>query len=463
MPRRLALLVLFALPLASQDWVKFPDYKRAVLPNGVTLLVMEKHSAPLVSFNVTLKTGSAQDPAGKEGLADLTNDLLRKGAGRRTAQQISEDLDFIGATYSTTASYESTRVRAEFLKKDLVAGLDLLSDVILHPTFPQAEVEKLLKQRADELKAQKDEPRAVIDGYYNAALFGRHPYGRPPAGDERSVAAITRDDVTRFHAANYTAGNLLIAVCGDFQRADMEKLLTARFGSLPAKTVAPAALPAPQASGETRMLLVDKPDATQTFFRFGNAGIARNDPDRAAIDIVNTLFGGRFTSLLNTRLRIDSGLTYGARSAFDRRKQPGPFYIDSYTKNDSTEKAMDMALDVLKELHDKGFTAEQLASAKAYIKGQYGPRVETSDQLASLMIDFEIYGLDAKEVDEYAKRLDAVTMSDAKRVIEKNYPSKALVFAVIGKASEIAPLMKKYAGKIETRAIGDPGFGSSKP
>ena len=463
MSRRLALLLILAVSLAplamAGDWLKFPAYKRTLLPNGVTLLVMEKHSAPLISISVVLKSGSVQDPAGQEGLADITNALLRKGAGQRSAQQIAEDVDFIGATLATNASYESTNVRTEFLKKDLTTGLDILRDLLLHPTFPQEEVDKILKQRADGLKAAKDNPQGVMGWYYNDFLFGAHPYARPSGGTELSVAGIKREDIVRFHEQNYVSGNIIISVCGDLQTAEMEKLLTARFGALPKKSAPAVSVPKPQPVSGVKLLFIDKPDATQTFFRFGNVGIARNDPDRAAVDIINTLFGGRFTSRINTALRIDSGLTYGANSFFDRRKQPGPFVISSYTRNATTEKALDMALDILKELHEKGFTEAQLASARAYIKGQFGPEVETSDQLANLMAEFEIYGLDAKEVDEYAARLDAVTMADARRVIEKDFPSKNLVFTIIGKGSEVGALMKKYAPQVETRSISDPGFG----
>lgn len=460
MSKRLALLLLFVAPLAMADnWLKFPAYKRTVLPNGVTLLIMEKHSAPLISMSVVLKSGSVQDPAGKEGLADVTNTLLRKGAGQRSAQQIAEDLDFIGATLGSNSGFESTQVRSEFLKKDLTTGLDILTDLILRPTFPQDEVDKQLKQRADGLKAAKDNPQGVMGWYYNDFLFGAHPYARPSVGTELSVANIKREDIVRFHEQNYVSGNIIISVCGDFQTAEMEKLLTARFGALPKKSAPAVNVAKPQPVAGMKLLFIDKPDATQTFFRFGNVGIARNDPDRVAVDIINTLFGGRFTSRINTALRIDSGLTYGANSFFDRRRQPGAFVISSYTKNETTGKAIDMALDVLKELHEKGFTEAQLASAKTYIKGQFGPEVETSDQLAAMMADFEIYGLDAKEVDEYAARLDAVTMADAKRVIEKDFPSKNLVFTIVGKGSEVGTLMKKYAPQVETRSIADPGLG----
>jgi predicted Zn-dependent peptidase len=300
----------------ASEWIHFPSYQRTVLNNGVTLLIMEKHGTPLITVTMALKTGSLQDPTGKEGLADITNDLLRKGAGNRTAEQISEDLDFIGATLDTSATYELTRVHTEFLKKDLTPGIELFSDLILRPTFPQAEVDKLLKQRVDTLKAAKDEPLEVIGHYYQQFLFGSHPYGRPPGGDEQSTDQIKREDIVQFHEVAYVSSNMVIAACGDFNAADMEKTLTSRFGSLAPKSIRAAIPSNPVPVTGTRLELLDKPDSTQTFFRFGNTGISMTDPDRVVVDIVNTLFGGRFTKKLNTALRFDSGLTFGVFSNF---------------------------------------------------------------------------------------------------------------------------------------------------
>lgn len=451
-----------ALGAVADEWMKFPVYHRAQLPNGVTLLLMEKKGAPLINLSLALKSGSLQDPAGKEGLADITNDLLRKGAGKRTADQIADDLDFIGATLGSSAGYEMTRVRIEFLKKDLAAGLEIFSDLVLDPKFPADEVTKIVQQRVDQIKAEKDNPNQVIGLYYREFLFGAHPYARPVAGDEKSVSTITRDDVVRFHRDTYVSSNVVLIACGDFETADMEKRLAARFGSLPAKTVARmTAAKAPAAEGK-RLQLIDKPDATQTFFRIGNVGIALNDPDRPVINLVNTLFGGRFTSRLNTALRIDSGLSYGARSAFTPNREPGDFNIASYTKTATAKEALDTALKVLAALHEKGLTEAELASGKAYLKGQFGPTLETPDQLAERMAQFEVFGLDPKqEVDNYAARLDAVTLEDVRRVIHRAYPQTNLVFTIIGKASEIAPLMKDYAPEIKTTSISEPGFGSS--
>jgi zinc protease len=205
-------------------------------------------------------------------------------------------------------------------------------------------------------------------------------------------------------------------------------------------------------------MLIDKPDATQTYFTIGNIGTAVNDPDRVAIRVVNTIFGGRFTSELNEALRVESGYTYGARSFFDSRKEPGPFEIASFTKNETTTPAIDLALQVLQKLHANGVTAEQLGSAKSYIKGQYPPTIETSGQLVRRIVVNEFYGLGDDEVNQLEARLDAVTPAIAKQVIEKHFPLDNLVFVLIGNSSAIGPAVKKYAEKIDQRPISDPGF-----
>jgi predicted Zn-dependent peptidase len=207
-----------------------------------------------------------------------------------------------------------------------------------------------------------------------------------------------------------------------------------------------------------RLLLVDKPDATQTYFAIGNVGTAVGDPDRVAVRLVNTVFGGRFTSLLNEALRVESGLSYGAASNFDTHKMPGPFGIYSFTKNDSTAQAIDVALQVLQKLHKQGITAEELASAKSYIKGQFPPSLETSKQLAELIAVHEFYGLDDREINELEARIDAVTPAIAQQAIQKHFPSDNLVFTLIGKSSEIGPAVKKYSDKQDTRSISAPGF-----
>ncbi len=455
----LLLAVSSAVPVRAQDGVlKLPPSRKVQLRNGMTVLLMEQREVPIISFNFIIKSGSVADPAGKEGVASLAAGLLRKGTKTRTADQISNELDFIGGTLGATASYDWTTGTAEFVKKDIAKGLDLFSDVLLNPTFPQDETTKMQRQRIDEVKAAKDEAAGVIGTYYNAYLFGTHPYGRPSEGDEKTLAAITREDVLKFYQTYYTPSNTILAVAGDFNSAEMEKMLTDKFGAWPSKSAPAVTLPEVTFVQGKKLLLIDKPDSTQTFYRIGNIGIPRTSADRVYIEVVNTLFGGRFTSMLNSALRINSGLTYGARSTFDQRKARGPFFINTYTRNETTEKAIDMTLDILKRLHEKGITEEELKSAKSYLKGQFPPRIETTDQLAALIAQLEFFGLDERDINTYYARIDAMTMTDAQRVIKEYFPSDNLVFVLIGKASEIEPIVKKYAPNVEKKSISQAGF-----
>ncbi len=457
----LLLVVLLSAPApitAQSGGLKLPPFKKLKLKNGMTLLLMEQHEVPLISFSFIVKAGSVADPTGREGLAGLTAGLLRKGTATRSADQISAELDFIGGQFSAGTGVDYTSGRAEFVKKDISKGLDLLVDLLINPTFPQDEVTKLVKQSVDGIKSAKDQAQGVIGVYFNAYLYGNHPYGRPTNGDEKSLAAITRDDVMKFYQTYYTPSNTILAAVGDFNSAEMEKMLTAKFGALPAKSPPAINLPDTSPAQGRRLLLIDKPDSSQTYYRIGNIGISRDNPDRVYINVINTLFGGRFTSMLNDALRVSSGLTYGAGSSFDQRKARGPFAISTYTRNATTEKAIDMTLDILKRLHEKGIAEEDLKSAKNYIKGQFPPQIETNDQLASLITQLEFFGLDERDINDLYAKIDAMTMADAQRVIKQYFPLDNLVFVLIGKSSEIESIAKKYAPKIETKSISQPGF-----
>jgi len=419
---------------------------------------MERHELPLVSFQLIVKTGSVADPAGKEGLAAVTAELLRKGTKARTADKISEELDFVGATFGAGSNPDYTTASAEFVKKDVSSGLDLLADMLENATFPQEEIAKAVARRIDGIKAAKDQAQGVIRTYFNAYLYGQHPYGRPTGGDEKSLAAITRDDIARFYRDYYVPANSILAVVGDFNSADMERSIREKFAAWSQKPVAAVKLPEPVPVTGRKVLLVDKPDSVQTYFILGNLGISRTNPDRVFINVVNTLFGGRFTSLINTELRIKSGLTYGANSFFDMRKVPGPFVISSYTRNATTEQALDMTLQVIKRLHENGITEEQLKSAKNYIKGQFPPSIETSDELASQIALLEFYGLDQSEITGLFAKIDSMTTADANRIIKQYFPQDQMAIVLIGKASEIQSIAAKLAPTIDRKSISQPGF-----
>ncbi len=445
---------------AQAGGLKLPPHERRKLPNGMTLLLMERHELPLLSFRVIVSAGPVADPAGQEGLASLTAALLRKGTSTRSADQFSKQLDFVGGQFYTDVASDYASVSVQVMNKDTATGLDLLSDALLNAAFPQEEVAKLVHQRVDAIKSDKDQALAVLPLYFNAFLYGTHLYARPRDGDEKSLPTITRDAVVEFYRAEYTPANTILAVVGDFDRAEMERVLSQRFGSWTGRQAAAVELPDQADVKGKRLLLVDKPDATQTYYSIGNIGVTRTNPDRVSIRVVNTVFGGRFASMLNTELRIKSGLTYGARSYFDQRKARGPFVISSYTRTETTEKAMDLTLEVVKRLHDKGFSQDELELAKSYIKGQFPPTIETSEQLASQLAQLEFYGLDEHEIDDLYSKIDAMTLEDAQRVIRQYFPLDNLVFVVIGKASVIGPVVRKYAPQMKTLSISEAGFGN---
>ena len=454
----LAGFLLLACPAAPPQSLHLPPHEKVVLKNGLTVLLMEKRGVPLIDMFAIVKTGAAADPAGEAGLASATAGLLRKGTKTRSAQQFAADFDYIGGSFDAGAGADFSNISAEFLTKDLDRGLELFSDAILHPTFPQNETGKILAQSLDGVKSAKDDPQSVLGFYYAGYLYGAHPYGRPSDGDELSLKRIQRDAIVKFYEANYAPGNTILGIAGEFDAAELRKKLEATLGAWPARAVASTPVPAlPPVKGK-RLLLIDKPDATQTYFAIGNIGTAVNDPDRVAIRVVNTIFGGRFTSELNEALRVESGYTYGAGSFFDSRKSPGPFEIYSFTKNETTAPAIDLALQVLEKLHKNGVTEEQLKSAKSYIKGQYPPTIETSSQLVRRIVFNEFYGLGDDEVNQLEARVDAVTPAIAKQIIKKHFPLDSLVFVLIGKASAIGPAVKKYADKMDERTISDPGF-----
>jgi zinc protease len=443
---------------ASGAGLRLPPHEKRTLKNGLTVLLLEKHSVPIVSFYLVVKAGSAADPADEAGLASVTAGLLRKGTQTRTAQQFAADLDYIGGEFSADAGRDFSMVSAEFLNKDLDRGLELFSGAVLHPVFTQEETDKLLRQTLDGVKAAKDDPQDVLGTYYEAYLFGAHPYGRPVGGDENSLGRIERKAIVKFYENYYAPSNAILVVAGDFSTPDMEKRLGEVLGAWAGKPAPAVAITAAGPVKGKRLLLVDKPDATQTFFALGNVGVTRNDPDRVAIRVVNTIFGGRFTSLLNEELRVKSGLTYGAWSGFATLKEPGTFGMYSFTRNETTVQAIDMALQVLGQLHKNGVSPEQLASAKSYLKGQFPPTIETSGQLARLLAVNEFYGLDDSEVNDLEARIDAVTPEVARRVIEKHFPLDNLVFALIGKSADIRAGVQKYAAALDTTDIAAPGF-----
>ena len=436
---------------------QLPEAKRIKLPNGMVVILLEKHELPLISATLALRSGSVTDPAGKEGLAATTADLLRKGTTTESADQLSDAIDFIGMTYGAGASLEDTTVSVDYLKKDNARALGLLADMVLHPVFPADEVTKLVARQQDQLRSAKDDPQRVIGLYFMAALYGSNPYARPINGTDQTLGRITRDDVTSFYAKNYTPANAVLAIAGDFDTAAMEAQLKTLFDGWKGAAPAPVAVPALKPVAGKHVLLIDKPDATQTYFIIGNVGIGERSPDRAEVRVVNTLFGGRFSSMFNDELRIKSGYSYGANSTFQTLQQPGPFEMVTYTRNATTEPAIDKSFEVLARLHTHPLTDADLTSAKNYLRGTFPPTLETTPALARTYAELEVSGQTRAEFNARLAGEQATSVAEANHVIDTDFPTDNYVMVIVGKASEIGTIAAKY-GTVTTKKISDPGF-----
>jgi predicted Zn-dependent peptidase len=425
--------------------IPLPAVRDVTLKNGARLLLAERHDVPMISFMAYLRGGSVTDPPGKEGAAALTGEMLRKGAGRWSARELAEAVDGVGAAFGVGSGMEVFYASGEFLARDEKLMLDILRAVLREPAFPDSEFTKLRAQTVDGLKASKEDPGNVFRLYGSAFFFGGHPYGRPVGGDEATVAALTREDVLRCYREQFGADRLILAVVGDFSAADMERKLRAAFGDWGRAAAALPSIPEVARVSGRRVLLVDKPDATQTYFVLANRGVPKTDADRDVLAVANTAFGGRFTSMLNASLRTESGLTYGASCRVTPYSNGGSISIGSYTKTESAGKAIDLALDILERFREKGLTADMLSSSRNYINGQFPYELETSSQLAGRLAADSFYGLGREEISGYPGRIAAVDSAAVARVVARVYPEdRDLAIVMVGNAAALRDLARRY-------------------
>ena len=439
--------------------VKTPNFEKVKLGNGATLLLMERHDVPLIAFTAVLRGGALTDPEDRFGTANLLAGLLEKGVGTRDANAFAEAVAAVGGSIETGTSTESISVSGSFLARDQKLMVELLADVLQRPRLEEAQFEALRGRYIEFIRAAKDSDRSSLTSIYGAAsLFGTHPYGRPVGGSEASLAAIKHSDVQRYYQDHVGADRVIIAVAGDFKSAQLKTLLSRAFSNWRKAGQPMPDVPKPADVTTRRVLLIDASDAVQSYFWAGDVNVAKKDPRRAQLDIVNTLFGGRFTSMLNTELRIKSGLTYGASSRFDRMADGGSWELSSFTRTEKTVEAIDLALATLDRLHDGTINDTQLESAKSYVLGQYPLALETASQWAYQLATLEFYGLDRGYIDDYGTALSAVRIDDARRIVtEVIPPSQRLVLVVIGKADTIRDDLRKYGPLTEVK-LSDPDF-----
>ncbi|MBY6096331.1 M16 family metallopeptidase [Ferrimonas balearica] len=446
-------------PVAVAPTPKFalPEYQVRTLDNGLTVYLMERHQVPLITVNAVVRAGAVNDS--EPGLAALTAESLLLGTNKMKKAELEALVDGLGASLGAGAGKEGTTVSARFLSKDTDTMLDLVADVLQRPSFPSDEVKKARDRYVAMLAQQKESPRMVIRQYFDMLYYGDHPYANTTVGDGARLSQLDAFDLRMFHGSWFQPRNAAIVVAGDFDADAMARAIEQRFGTwrdgdTPTAPKLKQPVKVPQ---QARVLLVDKPDARETTFLIGGPGVARDNPDYVGLQVINTILGGRFTSWLNDELRVNAGLTYGARSGFTSYGEAGSFQISTFTATETTQEAIDLALKTYQRLWQQGIDEATLASAKAYVKGQFPPRYETSGQLAGLLGQMYLYDLSEAQVNAFQQQVDALTLEQAQALVTKYFPKADLQFVLVGQADAIRGVAAQY-GEVAEVAISDHGF-----
>ncbi len=413
-----------------------PKIQHLKLPNGLPIVLMEKHQVPLVQINLIVKAGTANDPADQRGLASITAAMMEEGAGNRNSLQFSDAMDFLGANLSVNAGMHTTTVSLFTPFSKIDSALALFADVVLRPMFPAEELERNRIERLTTLLQWHDEARVIGNNLFNSTLFGpAHPYGPPPVGNETTIRGFKVNDLKKFYSTNFKPNNATLVVVGAITPAVLLPKLKALFAGWKSGIVSTANFPqATQVEART-IYLVDKPGAAQSVIRIGRIGVARTTKDYYPIVVMNTLLGGSFTSRLNNNLREQHGYSYGASSRFNFLPQPGAFIAAADVQTDVTDKAL---TEFMKELSSIAtLSDEELTRVKNYVALSYPSDFQSVGAIAGRLGDMVIYNLPDDYFNNYTRNILAVTKEEVIRVARQYIVPDKVAIIVVGDRKKI--------------------------
>lgn len=430
-------ICLAANPVSVNEvWAGMRAQKK-VLTNGLTLIVSERNELPTIHLQVLIRAGATADPENLRGLANLTAELLTQGTSRRDAVQISREIESVGGTLSSSAEADYTVLGLTILKKDLALGLSVLSDVLLHPSFPPDEIQRKAAEIRARLKRMDEDPRQVARLAFFRKLFGSHPYAFPEEGTPDSINAITREDLLRFYRSYYHPNNAIMVIVGQIGLEEAEKAVNQYFNGWLPGTVRRPSLPTPPAVSGLTIEKIDRP-ITQANIVLGHLGIARSNPDFYALQVMNYILGGGgFASRLVDTIRDDLGLTYGIYSHFDAREHPGAFLIAVETQNRNANLALSETLKEIRKIITEGVTATELAEAKAYLTGSFPLRMDSNGKMVRLLSAMEFFGLGLDYPEKYPEWINRVTGEDVRRVARTYLRPENFLVVVVGDQKEV--------------------------
>jgi zinc protease len=441
-------------PLPARE-IKFPPYEVQTLPNGLKVVAVLHHEQPVVNFRLLIGAGAASDPKDKLGLAHLGASLLDQGTTARSAQEMADEIDFIGGAMGAGAGTDLTFVNLLVMKDSFEAGMRMLSDMARRPGFAQAEIDRQRQQMLSGLRVSLDDPGYVANSVFDRLVYGFHPYGLPDTGTPETLGSITRDDLVAFHRKHFIPNNAILAIVGDVT-AD-EAFTTARkvFGDWEKRDLPEQTFIAPP-DPTRRVIVVNKPDAVQTEVRVGHLGIPRRHPDYMAVNLAIRILGGEGSNRLHQVLRTQRGLTYGAQANMDTLKDTGDFEAETNTRSDATGEVLRLIVDEFWRLQRERVHEVELADAKAYLTGSFPLTIETPEAIAMQVVNVLFYGLPLDQLQNFRERVNAVTADDVQRVAREFLRPDRLSVVLVGNAKAFASQLTGVGfGQFETVELTD--------
>ena len=410
----------------------FPAVRKSTLPNGLRVWTVDHRQVPLVSLLLLVRRGAASDPPGRDGLAAVTADMLDEGSGDRSAIDVHEALARLGAQFDTDIGSDATVASVSVLSRFTAPALALLADIVVRPALRDDDFTRVRQLRLHRLTQLRDMPGAVADRAFLRLLYGAHPYGHAPIGSEAALASMTVDDVRAFHAAAIRPSAATLIVVGDCAHEEIDRLARDSFGGWADGAPAPPPVDGP-VPGRASISVVPRPRAPQSELRIGHVAASRDTPDYHALVVANTILGGQFVSRINLNLREHKGVTYGARTAFEFRRLPGPFVLQVSVQTSATAMAVEESIGEIAAIRGaRPVTAEELTLGIAALTRGYARNFETADQIARAAMQLALYDLPDDYFAEFVPRIEAVTADDVSRVMTRHVDPSRLMTLVVG-------------------------------
>jgi zinc protease len=427
----------------------FPAVERGTLPNGLRLLMARVDTAPVVSVRAVVRQGADHDPASRPGLASFVAEMIDEGTATRSAMDIAGEIANLGASLSSGCDWDGSYLSLDVLTRNLDAGLEIFADVLTRPAFAENEVERTRRERLTTILQNRDDPGTVAGETFAREVYRGTPYQHPLIGTPESLRGLAREELTSFHAANYSPELTSVIFAGNFDLSAVRQRIETRFGDLPSRG-RPVRLSFSHPSvQETRVVIADRPQAVQSEIRLGHPSVDRSTPDYYPIIVMNAILGGVFTSRLNLNLREKNAFTYHVRSGFSMRRNPGSFNVATAVRTEVTADAVREILGELRRMQSGDLAAAELDEAKNYMMGVFPATVHTAGNLAGRLEDMEIYSLPDDWFDHHRERIGAVTATQVVEAANRYLDPDHVVIVVAGDADAIRESMAEFATSVE--------------